>query len=328
MTTQLYKVGVDIGGTNTVIGLVDDSGHCVDQRTFPTNSFPTAAHFTRHLADSIRNLYEEKHGISDQQFCGIGIGAPAALHREGVIRHSANMPWEAFNIVELLQQYFSHPISLVNDSNAAALGELRYGLGRQKNNFLVITIGTGLGAGIVVDGKLLNGEHDTAGELGHMSVGSEGRQCGCKRRGCVETYVSANGLRRTVFDLLADETTNTEMRHINFYNLTADIIHKYAKKQDPIAVKAFAITGNYLGIMLANASAVFDPELIILSGGLMNAGDLILSPAKASFEEHALPSQKKSVAILRSQFPDGEGAILGASSLIPNMSHHETLLEK
>jgi len=218
--------------------------------------------------------------------------------------------------VNLLKPYYNVPIVLTNDSNAAALGEMKFGLAKGMKNFVVITMGTGLGAGIVVDGRLLYGENGVAGELGHMTIEPGGRLCGCKRRGCVETYVSATGIRRTVFELLARSTEETELREICYNQLTAEKTHELARRGDPIAIEAFELTGNVLGRVLSNTVAVFDPEAIILSGGLMRAGDLLLEPTTKSFNENVLKLHKRKAVILKSQLKDGEAAILGASSLV------------
>ncbi len=218
--------------------------------------------------------------------------------------------------MNLLKPDLDLPIVLTNDSNAAALGEMKFGLAKGMKDFVVITMGTGLGAGIVVDGRLLYGENGVAGELGHMIIEPGGRLCGCKRRGCVETYVSATGIRRTVFELMAHSTGETELREISFNQLTAEKTHELARRGDPIAIEAFERTGNILGRVLSNTVAVFDPEAIILSGGLMHAGDFLLEPTIKSFNENVLKLHKRKAVILQSQLKDGEAAIVGASSLV------------
>ncbi len=318
MTNQVFKVGVDIGGTNTVVGAVSDAGQCVGKSSFLTQSCLSVEDFTVKLVSTISALSEQ--WIPDHTIAGIGVASPAARQREGIIQGPANLKWESINIVSLLKPHFDVPIIVTNDSNAAALGEMKFGLAKGMKNFVVITIGTGLGAGIVVDGRLLHGENGVAGELGHMTIEPGGRLCGCRRRGCVETYVSATGIRRTVFELLARSTDETELRAISFNNLTAEKIHALARLGDPIAIEAFEVTGKLLGRVLSNTVAVFDPEAIILSGGLMNAGDLLLEPTTRSFNENVLELHKRKAVILRSRLKDGEAAILGASSLIMNGS--------
>ena len=314
MANQVFKIGVDIGGTNTVVGAVSEAGQCVGKSSFLTHSCLSVEDFTIKLVATISALSEQ--WIPDRAIAGIGVASPAARQREGIIQGPANLKWESINIVSLLKPHFDVPIIVTNDSNAAALGEMKFGMAKGMKNFVVITIGTGLGAGIVIDGRLLHGENSMAGELGHMTIEPGGRLCGCRRRGCVETYVSATGIRRTVFELLARSTDESELRAICFNNLTAENIYELARLGDPIATEAFEVTGKLLGRVLSNTVAVFDPEAIILSGGLMNAGDLLLDPTTRSFDENVLQLHKKKTVILRSRLKDGEAAILGASSLI------------
>jgi glucokinase len=318
MAHQAFKVGVDIGGTNTVVGAVNNAGQCVDKSSFLTQSCLSVEDFAIKLVSTLSAVREQ--WIPDRTIAGIGVASPAARQREGTIQGPANLKWESINVVSLLKSHFDVPIIVTNDSNAAALGEMKFGLARGMKNFVVITIGTGLGAGIVIDGHLLHGENGVAGELGHMTIEPGGRLCGCRRRGCVETYVSATGIRRTVFELLARSTEVTELRGIGFNNLTAERVYDLASLGDPIATEAFEATGKLLGRVLSNTVAVFDPEAIILSGGLMNAGDLLLKPTMRSFDDNVLQLHKRKAVILRSRLKDGEAAILGASSLIMNGS--------
>ncbi|MGA7160533.1 MAG: ROK family protein [Bacteroidota bacterium] len=314
MQSQKFTIGIDIGGTNTVVGLVAGNGDCVERIKFFTQEFPTAEVFKMRLLSGIRELSERLSAV--QKIVGIGIAAPAARHREGTIQSPANLQWGTIDIVNLLKPFYNLPIVLMNDSNAAALGEMKFGLAKGMKNFVVITMGTGLGAGIVVDGRLLYGENGVAGELGHMTIEPGGRLCGCKRQGCVETYVSATGIRRTVFELLARSTEETELRDISYNELTAEKVHELASRGDTIALEAFEITGKILGRVLSNTVAVFDPEAIILSGGLMHAGDLLLEPTTKSFTENVLMLHKRNAVILKSHLKDGEAAILGVSSLV------------
>lgn len=318
MNTIIHKnnfvVGVDIGGTNTMVGIVSSNGICSKKMSFKTDADDPNV-FCETLIVSINELKCSIVG----DFKGIGIAAPAANDREGSIHNSANLRWGNFPIVSLLQQHFSVPITVINDSNAAALGEMTYGAAKGMKNFIIVTLGTGLGAGIVVNGKIMTGAFGSAGEIGHMILEENGRMCGCQRHGCVETYVSATGLRRTVFEQLARSNEKSVLRTIAFNDLTAEAISELALKNDRIAIDAFAMTGNYLGRTLANVVAAFDPEVIILSGGLMNAGDLILQPTIDSFKQNALHFQKEKIVIRKSNIRDGEGAVIGASSIIFEM---------
>jgi glucokinase len=222
-----------------------------------------------------------------------------------------------------MRQYFDVPIAVTNDSNAAALGELKCGLAQGMKNFITLTLGTGLGAGIIVEGELLYGHNSMAGELGHITIEPNGRHCGCGRCGCVETYVSASGLCRTAFELLAKSTSHTKLRSINYDNLTALQIFELAKLGDPVAIEAFNITGDYLGRMIANTVAAFDPELVILSGGLSNAEDLLLTPTRRAFEANALEWHKETVLIKKSYLQNA--AIIGASSMVIDSIKKESM---
>jgi len=207
-------------------------------------------------------------------------------------------------------------VAVTNDANAALLGEMCYGVARGMSNVTMITLGTGLGGGIAIDGSLVQGAHGAAGEFGHITMAVEGRYCGCGRRGCAETYVSAPALLRTVFELLAVRLEESALRHISFSSLTAEDVSKFALEGDALATEAFNVTGWYLGRLIANVAAAFDPEAVILFGGLMNAGDLLVAPARRSFEEHALAIARDRIKILVSGLNDGRAAILGASRLV------------
>jgi glucokinase len=314
MNERSVTVGVDIGGTNTVAGIVDQHGTCLLKSSFLTTEQRTAKEFVLRLAATIRELCQNPP--LETKLRGIGIAAPAANFHKGIIQNSANLQWKTVDIVEMMKEHFDVPIAVTNDANAAALGEMRFGSTRGMKNFIVITLGTGLGSGIVVDGRLLFGESGVAGELGHVTVDPNGRVCGCKRRGCVEAYVSATGIRRTVFELLAQHTDDTELRHISYHQLTAHKIHELAVQGDPIAMEAFEITGKHLGLLLSNVVAAFDPQAIVLCGGLVKAGDMLLDPTRRSLDKYMLDLNGRKVMILQSKLNDGEAAILGASCLV------------
>ncbi|HTR81328.1 MAG TPA: ROK family protein [Bacteroidota bacterium] len=326
MQNQRYTIGVDVGGTNTSVGIVDHTETLlITSSSFATKKESTAERFIDMLASTIKDLSEK--AVPGQKLRGIAVAAPAAVRHMGTIQSPANLNWGTIDIVSMLKKYYDIPVAVMNDSNATALGEMKSGLARGVKNFIVVTMGTGLGSGIVVDGRLLYGEHGVAGELGHTTVKPGGRMCGCNRRGCAETYVSATGIRRTVFELLANSTEHSELREISFSQLTAGKIHALALQGDPLAISAFDITGDILGRTLANAVALFDPAKIILSGGLMNAGDLLLAPTVKSFNENVLDIHKNRVDIVRSQLKDGEAAIIGACSLFDDVvppTHRES----
>jgi glucokinase len=307
-------VGIDIGGTNTTAGVISSTGQELALTRFPTDAAGGADGYVRRLALTIEELstgLDERYTLR-----GIGIASPAANHHEGTIRRPANLPWGTINIVSMLKEYFDLPITVINDSNAAALGEMELGSAKGMRTFVVITLGTGLGAGLVVNGQLVHGETGAAGELGHITINPAGRECGCGRRGCVETYVSARGIRRTVFELLAQRTSESQLRTVSFFELSAERIFEFAKAGDAIAREAFEITGKHLGRMLTNIVAVLDPQAVILSGGLVNAGEMLLGPTRRAFESNVLDVYKNSVRIIQSVLPDGRAAVLGASSLV------------
>ncbi len=309
-----YKIGIDIGGTNTSLGLVDTNGRCIKKINFSTSANKSIEEFISKLARSVREICmidtHEVHPV------GIGIAAPAAQHRAGLIQNPANLLWGTINIADLLKQQYDLPITVINDSNAVALGEMKYGLARGMKNFVAITLGTGLGAGVVMNGELVNGANGFAGELGHIIVEPNGRKCGCKRRGCVETYVSATGMCRTAFELMSSELDASKLRERTYSNLTAKVLYDLAIEGDILARKTFEVTGEIFGKMLASTVVSFDPEAIILSGGLVHAGEFLFKPTLKSFNENVLSSLRGKIAVFPSQFSDGEAAILGASSVI------------
>ena len=306
--------GIDIGGTNTVVGLVNGSGRIMQTSTLPTVTPGGADHFVARIAMAVDEEMQQLgtgHTLS-----GIGVASPAANFREGTIDRPANLAWGTFDIVRMLRQHFDVPVAVINDSDASALGELHFGAAREMRNFIVITLGTGLGAGIVVEGELLQGETGVAGELGHVTLEPEGRECGCGRRGCAETYVSVTGLRRTAIELTARRMVRTELNGISLNDLTGKRVFELARAGDAVAREAFEVTGMYLGRLLAGVAAVFDPRAVIIAGGLVHAEDLLLTPARTAFEKNVLEVHKGRVQILRSTLPDGHAAILGASRLV------------
>jgi len=219
-------------------------------------------------------------------------------------------------LVELFKSHFLLPVVLTNDANAAAIGEMVFGGAKKMKDFIVITLGTGLGSGIVVNGRLVYGHDGFAGEIGHTNVFPGGRQCGCGRRGCLETYVSATGIKRTVFDLLANSLEDSVLRTINFNDLTAEMIAKAAKEGDQIAKKAFDYTASILGQKLADSVAHTSPEAIFLFGGLSKSGDLLLVPTRKYLEENLLAVYRGKIKVLLSEMKEVNAAVLGASALI------------
>jgi len=308
-----FIIGVDIGGTNTVVGLVGPRGS-LHTSTIETMSKGDPALFVNRLRREITTL---QGGIPPESILkGIGIASPAANSQAGTIEDPANFSWGTVAIVNMMKKYFDIPIAITNDGNAAALGEMEFGVARGMRNFIVITLGTGVGSGIVVDRRLLFGQNGWAGELGHVIIEEAGRECGCGRAGCLETYISAPGICRTTLELLASRHEESALRNIGPRDLTAQTVCEHARNGDLIAIEAFEIAGTILGRWLANATAIFDPEAFILFGGVANAGEILLKPVRASFTKHLMNFYRGRVQLVASQLQKGHAGVLGASVLI------------
>ncbi len=314
LNKQKTVAGVDIGGTNTVLGILDDNNKIIVEKSFKTHPENGVDSFVEKLVYLIKNECLNLEG--KYELSGIGIAAPSANYFKGTIEFPANLNWGSVNLTEMVKKHFSVPVALINDANAAALGEYTAGAGRDMKNFIVITLGTGLGSGIFINGKLLHGEHGLAGELGHMIVESGGRKCSCGRSGCLETYVSAGGLKRSAFHFLSHSNENSLLRNFNFEELTAKRISELALAGDSIALKVFDYTGEVLGKAMANAVTFFNPEAIIVFGGLADADSLLLDPTKHYFENYLLNIYKGKVRVLKSQLQNGRSAVIGACCFI------------
>ena len=314
MHTDGCVIGIDIGGTSTSFGFVDRLGTLVREGTLETESEQPADRLVSRLYEAIgalRSSLPPRTGIS-----GIGIGAPNANYLRGTVENAVNLNWgAAVNLAELFRQRFDLPVAITNDANAAAIGELLFGGARGMEHAVVITLGTGLGSGIIANGELLYGAGGFAGELGHTTVDPEGRHCACGKRGCLETYVSATGLCRTVTELLAQRREPSMLRDTSFNRLTSKQVYVSARGRDPIALAAFDETARVLGMKLADAVAHTGPEAIFLSGGLAASGDLLIVPTRRYLEEYLFTPYKGKVQLLRSDLPEGSGALLGAAAL-------------
>lgn len=314
MQTDNCVIGIDIGGTTTSLGFVNRSGGLLREATLLTEAHQPAHSLVARLCDAIDQLRAELP--SQTGLSGIGIGAPNANYLRGTVENPPNLDWGAsVNLVELFRQRYDLPVAVTNDANAAALGELLYGGARGMKHAIVITLGTGLGSGLIVNGELLYGAGGFAGELGHTTVDPAGRECACGKRGCLETYVSAPGLCRTVLELLGERRDPSSLREISFSQLTSKQIFEAACEGDPIALAAFNMTARILGMKLADAVAHTGPEAIFLAGGLAAAGDLLLVPARRYLEEFLFTPYKGTAQLLRSGLPEGSGAIQGAAAL-------------
>ncbi len=325
-------LGIDIGGTTTKMGLADSSGTFLSENSFSTSSYSNVNQFLSALEGEIIRMVS----LVGNQLQGIGVGAPSANFHTGVIESAANLGWSGqLNIKGHLEEFMKCPVEVTNDANLPAIGEMIYGGAQVMRDFVTISLGTGLGSGIVSNGKLVGGHHGMAGELGHINVKPNGRKCGCGRRGCLETYVSATGLKRTLFKLLADYNGgHSELEEYAFEDVNAQKITEAALRGDKIAIKAFNYTGRILGNKLADLILVTDPEAIFLVGGMAKAGALLFNPTKESLVESMLNSYESTVEILPSKLPLEKVSLLGACGLIARSerqlkkSKHITLLER
>jgi glucokinase len=308
--------GVDIGGTNTVFGLVDEKGKVLSEGSFKTTDYPKVENFVQTLVTAINKLLAAK---KEYKLAGIGIGAPDANFHRGTIEHAPNLAWKGIvPLADLIKKKIKVPVVVTNDANAAAMGEMVFGGAKKMKDFIVLTLGTGLGSGIVIDGKMVYGHTGFAGELGHMTVVPGGRECGCGRKGCLETYASATGLVRTVLELLSEMRDESILRDIPPSKLTSKKIAEAAAKKDPIAVKAMNDTAEILGFGIINSIVFSSPEAIFLFGGLAQAGEMLFAPVRKYLEKNNYVLMKNTVKILPSGISESNGAVLGSAALIWN----------
>lgn len=314
MKTKRIVVGIDLGGTNTVFALVDEQGSVLHEDSVPTHSFDEPGELCDYLHEKVRNQMLQMDGSF--QLCGVGLGAPNGNHYNGTIEKAPNLKWGGvINISQLLSERFGVHVSVTNDANAAALGEKLYGAAKNMDHFISITLGTGLGSGIFANGQLIHGATGFAGELGHITIAPNGRECGCGRKGCLETYASVTGIVRTAQIILAKSSKPSRLRSIAPDQLTGKRITDAAAAGDTLAIEVFDYTARRLGFSLANLVAITDPEAFILFGGLANAGDLLLEPTRKYMKEALLPIFKDKAKIIVSDLQEQNAAILGAAAL-------------
>ncbi len=312
MTKQKLVAAIDIGGTNTVFGLVDADGKILIKETISTEQFPIPEDLVAVVCEHIKRAM--KQFAETYELAGAGIGAPNGNYFKGTIEFAPNLKWVGvIPLAKLFEERLLVKTVLTNDANAAAIGEMMFGAAKGMKDFIFITLGTGLGSGIVANGEMILGHDSFAGEIGHVIMFPDGRQCGCGRKGCLETYCSATGIKRTYSDLL--------MSHHDKANLQARVadakyIYDKAIDGDKDAIEAFNQTGEILGLALANSVAYTSPEAIFLFGGLALAGDFIFKPTLESFERNLLNIYKNKIKILPSKLKENDAAILGAASLI------------
>lgn len=305
-------IGIDIGGTNSKFGFADENGNIIAQSRIKTQNFTDYKEYVSTLKREIEKLHPLTHTV------GIGVGAPNANYYKGTIENPPNLPWKGIiPFVEEMEKVFGLKTVITNDANAAALGEMVYGKAKNMKDFIVLTVGTGLGAGVVANGELVYGKHGFAGELGHTLVNANGRHCACGKKGCLETYVSATGIRRTVYKLLADYTDPSVLRSISFDDLSTRTITEAAENGDKIAIEAFNYTGRILGMKLSDFVVHTDPEAIFLLGGLSKAGDHLFIPAQENMKKFLMPLfLDMNIQLQPSGLKDDDAPILGASSLV------------
>jgi len=305
-------LAIDIGGTLTKIGLVKASGAIEEVEVLETRARRPFPEFRDRLS-AVLGRMRQKSATDPPQ--AMGVGAPNASPVSGTMVTPPNFGWgPEIPLVRTLKEIWDLPVFLTNDANAAALGELRFGVARGMEHFVTLTLGTGLGSGIISHGKLLTGHSGMAGELGHVNVYPEGRQCNCGLRGCLETYASVTGIRRTISELIAERTEPSALRGVSFEELTGAAISRAALEGDPLAREAFRITAEILGIKMADTVAHLDPEAFVISGGLSQAGDILLEPLKASMEKKLFPVYRGHVKVLLSAHSSQE-AVLGPAAL-------------
>jgi glucokinase len=315
MQKKPYVLGLDMGGTNSVLGVVDARGHVLARTSIKTQAFPD-------INDYVNALYEEAIKIVDSVggmdlIRGIGAGVPNGNYYTGYIQDAMNLPWQTVPFAQLLSDRFGIPCKITNDANAAAMGEMTYGAARGMKNFIMITLGTGVGSGIVIDGKVVYGHDGFAGELGHTCAvrGEEARPCNCGKKGCLEAYASATGVARTAKEIISSTTQETVLRNLDIDAITSKDVYDAAEQGDEVAKQIFDYTGTILGQQLADFIAFSAPEAIVLFGGLTKSGHWIKDPVEKAMNENVLPLWRNKVQVLFSDLKEADAAVLGASAL-------------
>jgi len=309
-----YVVGMDIGGTNTVFGIVDANGNVISQDSIKTKAYPEITDYVNAIGERLGKLIDAVGGVEKIQ--GMGVGAPNGNYYSGNIEFAPNLAWKGVvPLAKLLSERLGVPCKLTNDANAAAIGEMTYGAAKGMKHFIMITLGTGVGSGIVIDGKMVYGHDGFAGELGHIIAVPDGRLCGCGRKGCLEAYCSATGIVRTAKSMLDSTETPSTLRNIPSEELTSKDIFDSAMGGDALAKEIFQKTGELLGKALANFTVFSSPEAFIIFGGLAKAGELIFKPVREAMEANMLKIFQNKVKVLPSQLKDADAAVLGASAL-------------
>ena len=318
-TMKPYVIGLDLGGTNAVFGIVDARGEIKATTAIKTQQYDTAEAFIEASVNALQPIIEQVGGI--ETIKAMGIGAPNGNYYNGTIEIAPNIKWAHECVVPLAKMFSEQlnniPVAITNDANAAAIGEMVYGVARGMKNFIVLTLGTGVGSGVVVNGQLVYGCDGFAGELGHVTMvrGEEGRMCGCGRTGCLEAYCSAIGVARTAKELLSKTDRPSLLRDINIDDITSLDVSIAASKGDELAKEIYEFTGHMLGEACADFATFCSPEAFIFFGGMTKAGDLIMEPIKKAYEAHVMPIYRGKAQFLVSGLDGASAAVLGASAI-------------
>ncbi|WP_276794194.1 ROK family protein [Segatella oulorum] len=313
-----YVIGLDLGGTNSVFGIVDSRGEIKATTAIKTQGYDKVEDYVDAAVEALKVIIDQVGGLGTIK--AMGIGAPNGNFYTGTIEFAPNLSWGRTGIVPLADMFSKRlentPVGLTNDANAAAIGEMTYGVARGMKNFIVLTLGTGVGSGIVVNGQMVYGSDGFAGELGHMIVRPhEGRVCGCGRKGCLEAYCSATGVARSAREFLKESDEPSLLRDINADDITALDVSIAAGKGDALANRVYDFTGKLLGEACANFMTFSSPEAFIFFGGLTKAGDLLMKPLVESYNETVLPIYKNKAKFLISGLEGSSAAVLGASAV-------------
>ncbi len=316
-TKKPYVIGLDLGGTNSVFGIVDANGNVVEEVSVKTNGHgPEPQSYVKDCVAALEPIIEKVGGIENIQ--GMGIGAPNGNYYSGCIEFAPNLPWKVDRIplAEMFSKALGIPVAMTNDANAAAMGEMAYGVAKGMKNFIMITLGTGVGSGIVCDGKMIYGSDGLAGELGHVIVEPhDGRQCGCGRSGCLETYCSATGVARTARHLLSTTDRPSLLRNVPLAEIESKDVSIAANQGDELAKEIMDYTGHMLGYACANFACFNSPEAFVFFGGLTKAKDLLMNPIKEAYEQNILKCYAGKARFYLSELDDAKAAVLGASAL-------------
>lgn len=311
-----YVIGLDMGGTNSVFGIVDQRGNIKSQTVISTKAYPDFKDYVKAAYEALQSALDQVGGI--QNIRAMGIGAPDANYYTGNIENAANLAWKGVvPCAQLFEEVFGIPVRVTNDANAAAMGEMTYGVARGMRNFIMITLGTGVGSGIVVDGRVVYGSDGFAGELGHFVIdhSDNARSCGCGRKGCLEAYTSATGVARTAREFLEHSSEASLLRDLVADEITSYDVFKAAEKGDKLALDIFNYTGRILGTACADFATFCSPEAFVFFGGLTKAGEYLMQPLRKAYEENILFLYKNEAKLLISALNGSEAAVLGASAL-------------